>query len=133
MAGTDLQYDPSARAARFDRHVSRGIDGHTPRVGAAGSGACATGVGQTGCAGPADNGVRSAFIDQNVIYFSWPREVRWLCADSPHLQDELFGMSPASLAAVLFWDVTPPSNFPPGIRLGPKQVFIPLNQAPPNQ
>lgn len=80
-----------------------------------------------------DNGVRSAVIDQNLIYLSWPREVRWLCADSPHFQEELFGMPPSTIAAVVFWDVAPPPGFPPGIRLGSTQVLIPLSQAAPNQ
>lgn len=73
-----------------------------------------------------DAGVGSAFIAQNVTYLCWPREVRWLTAKNG--QAELYALSPSTLAAVLFWDVTPFAGLPNGIRLGAGQVLVPLRK-----
>jgi hypothetical protein len=76
-----------------------------------------------------DNGVRSAFINQNVSYLSWPREVRWLCADSPNVQQELFAMPPTNVAAIIFWDTPPFPNMPAGVHIGANQVVVPVTLA----
>ena len=73
-----------------------------------------------------DAGVNSAFIAQNVTYLCWPREVHWLVADHPHADRDLFALAPSSLAAVIFWNVAPFSGLPDGIRLGARQVIVPV-------
>lgn len=73
-----------------------------------------------------DAGVNSAFIAQNVTYLCWPREVHWLVADHPHAERDLFALAPSSLAAVIFWDVPPFNGLPDGIRLGARQVIVPV-------
>ncbi len=75
-----------------------------------------------------DAGVNSAFIAQNVTYLCWPREVRWLVADHPHAERDLFALAPSTLAAVIFWDVAPFNGLPDGIRLGQRQVIVPVHR-----
>ncbi|MGI8432892.1 MAG: hypothetical protein ACR2MW_11465 [Chthoniobacterales bacterium] len=76
-----------------------------------------------------DSGVRSAFIAQNMTYLSWPREVHWISAEKGDLEDQIFALAPATVGAVLFWDVAPAANWPGGLRLGPGQVIFPLQPA----
>lgn len=76
-----------------------------------------------------DAGVRSAFISQNVSYLSWPREVRWLCADAPDMQAQLFAMRPSDVAAIIFWNTSPLPNMPRGIHIGAEQMVIPVTFA----
>lgn len=73
-----------------------------------------------------DAGVRSAFIAQNVSYLSWPREVRWVCAEGGQAKNQILAMPPTSLAAIIFWDVAPIAWLPSGVRLGAGQVIIPM-------
>jgi hypothetical protein len=80
-----------------------------------------------------DNGLRSAFINQNVSYLSWPREVRWLCADAPDVKEQLFAMSPSTVAALIFWDTIPFPNLPAGIHIAADQVVIPVSYAATNR
>ena len=77
----------------------------------------------------AESGVRSALIAQTVGYLSWPHEVRWLTANSTDAHAALFAMTPSSVGAVLFWEVKPFAEMPPGIPMGPQQVLVPLAAA----
>lgn len=76
-----------------------------------------------------DSGVRSAFIAQNVTYLSWPREVLWISAEKGDMQEQVYSLAPATVGALLFWDVVPAADWPGGIRLGPSQVIIRLQPA----
>jgi hypothetical protein len=76
-----------------------------------------------------DNGVFSALINQNVSYLSWPREVRWLCADSPNWKEQLLTTPRNEIAAIILWE-TPSPNLPRSIRLGANQLLIPVTSAP---
>lgn len=80
-----------------------------------------------------DDGPRSAFIEQNVAYLSWPREVIWLCANVKQPEQALFNLRPSSLAAVIFWEVTPFARLKQGIRVGATQVIVPLAAPVPAQ
>lgn len=82
-----------------------------------------------------DDGIRSAFINQNVSYFSWPREVRWLSEKSPGIRDESLTMQAehphdGNAAALIFWDTEPLPHLPTGIKIGPHQIVVPRNWTP---
>jgi hypothetical protein len=76
-----------------------------------------------------NDSTESKFIALSVIYLSWPREVRWLATNNHDVESQLQAMAPSSLAAVIFWNVTPPSWLPAGIPIGRTQVLVPVLRA----
>lgn len=78
-----------------------------------------------------DTGQESRLVVLIVVYLSWPREVRWLPVTDSEVERKLISLNPRTLAALIFWDVSPPHWLPAGVPLSPEQVIVPMRSISP--
>ncbi len=73
-----------------------------------------------------DRGPRSGYIAMNLSYLSWPHAVRCLSAAQGDVADQLSAISPASIAAIIFWDTPAFLSNASATQIGPRQLIVPL-------
>jgi hypothetical protein len=68
-----------------------------------------------------------SLLGLSVAYLAWPREVQIITIPGSDCADQLAKLRPASVAALVFCELTPPSWIPSGTRLGPHGRFVKLS------